>query len=736
MLKKRPLALSLCLFAIGCTVDQESEVTATNSSAMVELLNSIRNNPDVEANSFLNDDRIIWMQKKERPQNPIDRVRNDIALAEELLKAGKTLEAIDRIESVEPLARRYNITTRPSLENLKAISYFRLAEQQNCLPSRDFAMCTVPVHDEAVHAEQQAMRQAIALYQDILSRGERDLTSVWLLNLAYMAIGEYPEKVSKNLLISPSVFDSEYDIKNFKNVALGAGLDVVGLSGGVLLDDFNNDGMLDVVCSSWDLRDQVRYFENAGVAGFMDRTNRSGLNGITGGLHMLNADYDNTGTVDIYMLRGAWFGEQGLFPNSLLRNDGEGSFRDVTEEVGLLDFHPTQTAAWGDYNNDGWLDLYVGNESLSFQQDGVVHPSQLFTNSERGTRFTDEAESLGVDVVGYVKGVAWGDIDNDGDLDLYVSRFTESNLLYRNDVNDRHSSAFTEVGEEAGVTEPVRSFPTWFWDYDNDGWLDIFVSGYETSLKRAIAEDVASDYIGLPTDAEVPRVYRNLGTGIFADQTRELRLDRVLYTMGCSFGDLDNDGWLDFYLGTGNPNLRSLMPNRMFRNNQGKNFQDVTTAGGFGHLQKGHGVGFADLDNDGDQDIYIVLGGAYTGDVFHNALYRNPGHGNHWITLRLEGTTSNRSAIGARIELEFTEAGESRTVYATVSTGSSFGGSSLQQELGLGTTARVDRLSITWPTSKTVQNFYDLPVNKIYHIREDADRVDQVASLSFEVGGE
>tara|TARA_B100000686_G_C16714519_1_gene931191 strand:- start:991 stop:1611 length:621 start_codon:yes stop_codon:yes gene_type:complete len=206
--------------------------------------------------------------------------------------------------------------------------------------------------------------------------------------------------------------------------------------------------------------------------------------------------------------------------------------------------------------------------------------------------------------------------------------------------------------------------------------------------------------------------------------------------MGCSFGDLDNDGWLDFYLGTGNPNLRSLMPNRMFHNNRGKNFQDVTTAGGFGHLQKGHGVGFADLDNDGDQDIYIVLGGAYTGDVFHNALYRNPGHGNHWITLRLEGTISNRSAIGARIELEFTEAGESRTVHATVSTGSSFGGSSLQQELGIGTAARVDRLSITWPTSKTVQNFYDLPVNKIYHIREDADRVDPVASLSFEVGGE
>jgi hypothetical protein len=119
--------------------------------------------------------------------------------------------------------------------------------------------------------------------------------------------------------------------------------------------------------------------------------------------------------------------------------------------------------------------------------------------------------------------------------------------------------------------------------------------------------------------------------------------------MGCNFGDLDNDGWLDFYVGTGDPSLSMLIPNRMFRNDGGKRFQEVTSSGGFGHLQKGHGISFADLDNDGDQDIHEEMGGAVSGDVAHNALYLNPGHGNHWITLKLEGVTSNRAAIGARI---------------------------------------------------------------------------------------
>src|SRR6185503_8337014 len=162
----------------------------------------------------------------------------------------------------------------------------------------------------------------------------------------------------------------------------------------------------------------------------------------------------------------------------------------------------------------------------------------------------------------------------------------------------------------------------------------------------------------------------------FTDVTKAMRLDRVLVVMGANFGDLDNDGWPDFYVGTGDPVLSSLMPNRMFRNNAGKAFQDVTTSGGFGHVQKGHGVAFGDIDNDGDQDIYEVLGGAYEGDGFQNVLFENPGHGNHWVTLRLHGTRSNRDANGARMMLQVVEDGKAaRSIYSDVSTGGSFGSS-------------------------------------------------------------
>ena len=163
--------------------------------------------------------------------------------------------------------------------------------------------------------------------------------------------------------------------------------------------------------------------------------------------------------------------------------------------------------------------------------------------------------------------------------------------------------------------------------------------------------DVAADYLGLPNHGTKPRLYRNRGDGTFADVTAAVKLDRVLHGMGCNFGDLDNDGWLDFYVGTGDPDLLTVIPNRMFRNAEGRVFQDITTAGGFGHLQKGHGVAFVDIDNDGDQDVFEKMGGAVTGDVYPSVLFENPGFGNHWLKLRLQGTRANRCAIGARVRV-------------------------------------------------------------------------------------
>ncbi len=188
--------------------------------------------------------------------------------------------------------------------------------------------------------------------------------------------------------------------------------------------------------------------------------------------------------------------------------------------------------------------------------------------------------------------------------------------------------------------------------------------------------------------------------------------------MGSNYGDLDSDGWLDIYLGTGNPELSTLLPNRAFRNVDGRFFQDVTTSAGFGHLQKGHGVSFGDLDNDGDQDIYHVVGGAYEGDRFRNALFQNPGHGNHWIALKLEGVKSNRPGIGARIKVVVrTQAGE-RSIHRTVRSGGSFGASPLRQEIGLGAASRIERIEIQWPSGGAPQVVAPVEMDRYYTVRE------------------
>jgi hypothetical protein len=188
--------------------------------------------------------------------------------------------------------------------------------------------------------------------------------------------------------------------------------------------------------------------------------------------------------------------------------------------------------------------------------------------------------------------------------------------------------------------------------------------------------------------------------------------------MGCNFGDLDNDGWLDFYLGTGNPDLTMLTPKRMYRNAEGKVFQDVTTAGGFGHLQKGHGVGFADFENSGNQDVYEVMGGAYVGDTSFNVLYHNPGNTNRWLKLKLEGTKSNRAAIGARINVTIQTPSGLRHIYRTVNSGGSFGSNPLRQEIGLGNATKIESVEIKWPASGIRQELTGFEVNHFYHIRE------------------
>ncbi|MFN3940641.1 MAG: CRTAC1 family protein, partial [Chitinophagales bacterium] len=306
-------------------------------------------------------------------------------------------------------------------------------------------------------------------------------------------------------------------------------------------------------------------------------------------------------------------------------------------------------------------------------------------------------------------------------IDVCFSIFMAPNKMFRNTTGENNGQiSFTDVTELTGIVGPINSFPNWFFDYDNDGDLDLFIAAFDNEKLERIPKYL----LGLPYTDDTNELYRNNGDGTFTSVTKAYKLDQPTVAMGCNYGDLDNDGWLDFYLGTGNPDFRSLLPNLMFRNNAGKDFQDVTYTGGFGHLQKGHGIAFGDIDMDGDQDIYHVLGGALQGDDFTNILLENPGHGNKWISINLVGTKSNRDGIGASIKVTAVYAdGRKRNIYQHVNTGASFGSSPLRKEIGLGNAVAIKELEIVWPGKVTIQKFTNIQPNQFITVHEESNQV-------------
>jgi hypothetical protein len=638
-------------------------------------------------------------------------VRAALGIAE--LRAGHEEAAIAALERAREIAAGpesgAGAEGMRQLDFQLAVAYLRLGETQNCCRRRTAESCILPIRGGGVHALPEGSRRAIERLQLLLAGSAPDskgaLAARWLLNVAAMTVGAWPHEVPERWRLPAEIFAPEIPFPRFANIAAELGLDTFNLAGGVIVDDFDGDDHLDVVVSTMDPLGQIRLFGNRRDGTFVERTQEAGLQGLLGGLNLVQADYDNDGDLDFFVLRGAWLDTHGRHPNSLVRNEGDGTFTDVTFAAGLGEVHyPTQTAAWADYDNDGDLDLYVGNETRS-----EPHPSQLFRNEGNGT-FTDVAAAAGVENLAFAKGVAWGDYDGDHRPDLYVSNNGQANRLYHNDGNGR----FTDLAPRLGVTGPLPSFPCWFWDFDNDGSLDLYVSSY----KLTIAE-LAGFLVGLPAEFVPPALYRGDGRGGFRDVAREVGLALPMLPMGANFGDLDNDGFLDFYLGTGDVDLFTLMPNLMFLNRGGRRFQNVTMAGGFGHLQKGHGIAFADLDHDGDSDVFAQMGGALRVDAFANVLFENPGFGNRWLTIQLVGTRSNRSAIGARIRVEVEEDGGAvRSIYRHVSSGGSFGAHPLRQTLGLGRARGIRRLEILWPTTGITQVVEDVGLDRAIRVVE------------------
>ena len=577
-------------------------------------------------------------------------------------------------------------------------------------------------------ARQAGAREAVERFTAYLAEWPDDLRVRWLLNLAYRELGEYPDGVPREYLVPPETARSDVEVGRFEDVAKQAGLTARGrnLAGGCLFDDFDGDGLPDLFMTSTGIERGASLFLNRGDGTFRDRSSQAGLDDQVYALNAVGADYDNDGDLDVLLLRGG--GEIPLRP-SLLRNRGDATFEDVTIAAGLGEPIASGAAAWGDHDNDGRLDLFVCGEWTPSDGGSDSSPPdprnrcRLYRNRGDGT-FVDVASVAGVVNERCARGAAWGDYDDDGRLDLYVSNRDGPGRLYHNEGD----GTFRDRAPELGLVGPAVGSSCWFWDYDNDGRLDLFIIGDGASLSRAVAAALGRE-VG---DAGHPRLYRNLGPEGFRDVTRDAGLDRCLAALGGNFGDIDNDGYLDIFVGTGWRTCSGLVPDRMFRNEGGRRLEDVTTATGTGSLRKGNSVSFADWDADGDLDLFVECGGAVPGDPSDNLLFRNPGQGRHWLKVKLVGTRTNRAAIGARIQVDLASGdGGTRSIHRAVGNNSSSGGNPLTETIGLLDATRVDALTVRWPTSRTSQVFRDVAADRTIEITEGAGTYRVVAGRSL-----
>ncbi|HHS96094.1 MAG TPA: VCBS repeat-containing protein, partial [Phaeodactylibacter sp.] len=520
------------------TQHHQTDTSKTTSlpASTQEMVNELRHialNPNNKDMWYLNEQKAKKYEAMlpQLTNTPNQWINTAYQAATQWLNAGNYNHAIELLDQTFAFIKTQNVQLQQNeintLLEVKAISFMRKGEIENCLHNHNEYSCLLPIEGPGQHLNKTGSQSALHIYEQLLQYDPDNPQNKWLYNIAHMTLSSYPHDVDKKHLIPPGVFHSEANFPRFTDIAMPLGIAVNDISGSVILDDFNNDHYLDIIASSYGLQDQLRYFQNDGHGGFTDKTQEAGLMGLWSGLNLKQADYNNDGWMDILVLRGAWMGAQGKHPNSLLLNQGNGTFRDVTKEAGLYSLFPTQTAAWGDFDNDGWLDLFIANESSRF----ISAPCLLFHNNGDGT-FSEIAASMGLNKTGFFKGCAWGDINNDGWLDLYLSNLTGKNLLF---LNNGKGTAFQDISLSAGISEPNFSFPCWFFDYNQDGWEDIFVSGFDIRQFETAAGEVAKDYLGLPTTAEKPRLYRNNRNNTFTDVSKELHLDKVLYTMGCNY---------------------------------------------------------------------------------------------------------------------------------------------------------------------------------------------------------
>lgn len=542
--------------------------------------------------------------------------------------------------------------------------------------------------------------------------------------------------------------------------------------GGISVVDFDNDGFYDLF-----IPDGVssRLFRNCRDGTFEDVTEKAGLVGLDGVSVATFADFDNDGFKDLFVSRT-------FRPNQLFHNNGDGTFTDVTEHSGIGEDCCTTVAGWADYDNDGFLDLYVGRyldprkdiPTTFYARNG--EPNQLYHNNGDGT-FTNVTERAGVGERGLCLGVVWGDFNDDGWPDLYVVNDFGRKTLYRNNGN----GTFTDVTVKSKTLAYGAGMSASFVDYDNDGRFDYYVTHIQSDHSWFAESPTVKRYMlrcltqgtwktDMPLYWEIFRqsgrdfvrvfqqmasgntLLRNKGDGRFEDVTARANANPRGWFWGASFADFDNDGWQDVYIANGwvynDPGteielefLNNVVTNqdiyktglffdpkhfgrsswhgwernRYLQNNGDGTFVELGPATGTDLLLNSRGVAVADFWNRGVMDI------AVSASTDKHALLKNCiAARRNWLQVELVGRYSNRDAVGARLTLYAGGKPQSREVVLGDGYGSQ---NSLRQHFGLDQSEMVDKLIVRWPAAGLVQTFEDVCVNRIVEITEGEERL-------------
>jgi tetratricopeptide (TPR) repeat protein len=577
------------------------------------------------------------------------------------------------------------------------------------LAAEDPAVRELALHECAV-ANYRAgyFRQAVAdgsAAMAVNPGNERARAFLWL---SAQRIGGYPPEVPAAHRMEMKV-GYEKPVVEFEDIAIKVGLDKTSAGRGLAVFDYNNDGNLDVVIAA--AQAGCSLYRNNGDGTFTDVSVGSGLDDCVNGFAITAGDYNNDGLPDLFITRLGFFVGEGM----LMRNNGDGTFTDVTEKAGLKFWGPAFTACWVDYDGDGFLDLFIVN-NLGGLFDRKAK-NRLYHNNGDGT-FTEVSDQAGLKTIWPTIGACWGDYDNDGRPDLYVSNAMGRAQLYHNNGD----GTFTDVSAEAGLDEFCIGSTAFWVDYDNDGWLDLVQFAWSDH------EDVVYTMRNGdgPPHGNHLRLYHNNRNGTFTMRSDELGLTGCWGTMSGNAGDFNNDGYIDFVLGNGSPRMDRLEP-LVLLENDGKKFRNTTFAAGLPFTGKGHGGNVADLFGDGRLSVLVATGGAYPGELLTTSCFYPKRLAGNFLNIRLTGVKSNRDAIGARVSIE---AG-GRKQYREIGGGTNFGCLPCEQHFGLAQIEEIDALEIRWP-SGLKQRFEKPPINTTIRIVEGADRWEFVYRKDWE----